>query len=53
MSFARAGKADVNERKYPFIVEVPAAANGLNVELNSQIVGFYNRDLFFSMGTRQ
>ena len=33
MSFARAGKADVNERKYPFIVEVPAAANGLNVEL--------------------
>jgi len=37
MSFARAGKADVNERKYPFIVEVPAAAIGLNVELNSQI----------------
>jgi hypothetical protein len=41
MSFARAAKADVNERKYPFIVEVPAAANGLNVELNSQIVGFH------------
>jgi hypothetical protein len=41
MSFARAGKADVNERKYPFIVKVPAAASGLNVELNSQIVGFH------------
>src|SRR5262249_62294146 len=40
MSFARVGKADVNERKYPFIVEVPAAADGLNVELNRQIVGF-------------
>jgi hypothetical protein len=41
MSFARAGKADGNERKYPFIVEVPAAASGLYVELNSQIVGFH------------
>jgi hypothetical protein len=41
MSFARAGKADVNERKYPFIVEVSAAANGSNVELNSQIVAFH------------
>jgi hypothetical protein len=41
MSFARVGKADVNERKYPFIVEVPAAADGLNVELNRQIVGFH------------
>ena len=41
MSFARAGKAAANEAKYPFIVEVPVAAKGLNVELNSQIVGFH------------
>jgi hypothetical protein len=41
MSFARAGKAAANEAKYPFIVEVPVAANGLNGELNSQIVGFH------------
>jgi hypothetical protein len=41
MSFARAGKTAVNEAKYPFIVEVPVAANGLNVELNRQIVGFH------------
>jgi hypothetical protein len=32
MSFARAGKTAANEAKYPFIVEVPVAANGLNVE---------------------
>jgi hypothetical protein len=43
MSFARAGKTAANEAKYPFIVivEVPIAANGLNVELNRQIVGFH------------
>src|SRR5215472_14489297 len=41
MSFARAGKTAANEAKYPFIVEVPVAANGLNVELNSQIVSFH------------
>jgi hypothetical protein len=41
MSFGRAGKAPANERKYPFIVEVPVAANGLDVELNGQIVGFH------------
>ena len=41
MSFARAGKTAANEAKYPFIVEVPVAANGLNVELNSRIVGFH------------
>jgi hypothetical protein len=41
MSFARAGKTAANEAKYPFIVEVPVAANGLNVELNGQIVGFH------------
>ena len=41
MSFARAGKTAANEAKYPFIVEVPADSNGLNVELNRQIVGFH------------
>ncbi len=30
----RAGKAVANEGKYPFIVEVPVAANGLAIELN-------------------
>jgi hypothetical protein len=39
MSFARAGKTAANEAKYPYIVEVPIPANGLNVELNRQIVG--------------
>jgi len=41
MSFNRIGKAVVNERKYPFIVQVPVAASGLDVELNGQIVGFH------------
>jgi len=41
MSFDRGGKAAANERKYPFIVEVPVAANGLVVELNREIVGFH------------
>jgi hypothetical protein len=41
MSFDRAGKGLANERKYPFIVEVPVAAKGLNVELNRQIVDFH------------
>ena len=38
----RSGKAITNERKYPFVIEVPVAANGLDVELNRQIVGFHN-----------
>ena len=37
----RAGKAVANESKYPFIVEVPVAASGLDVELNRKIVGFH------------
>jgi hypothetical protein len=41
VSSDRAGKAAANERKYPFIVEVPVAANGLDVELNRQIVAFH------------
>ena len=40
-SFDRGGKAVANESNYPFIVEVPVAANGLDVELNRQIVGFH------------
>ena len=41
MSFARVGKAVANERKYPFIVEVPVATKGLKVELSCQIVDFH------------
>jgi len=46
MSFDRGGKAAANERKYPFIVEVPVAANGLVVELNREIVGFHKSRRF-------
>jgi hypothetical protein len=35
------GKAVANERKHPFIVEVPMAASGLDVELNGRIVAFH------------
>jgi hypothetical protein len=41
MTTYREGKAVINEGKYPFIVEVAVAANGLDVELNNQIVGFH------------
>jgi hypothetical protein len=37
MPFDRGGKATANERKYPFIVEVPV----LDVELNRMIVAFH------------
>jgi hypothetical protein len=30
-----------NERKYPFIVEVPVAASGLSRELNNKMIGFH------------
>ena len=43
MSFARAGKTAANEAKYPFIVEVPVAANGLNVELTVKLSVFTSR----------
>jgi hypothetical protein len=33
MSFARAGKTAANEAKYPFIVEVPIAANGVECRI--------------------
>jgi hypothetical protein len=36
-----AGKAVSNEIKSPFVVEVPVASNGLDVELNRQMVGFH------------
>ena len=42
MSIDRSGKAMTNERSYPFIIEVPVAANGLDVGLNRQIVSFHN-----------
>ena len=41
MSFDRAGRTLANERKYPFIVEVPVATKGLKVELSRQIVDFH------------
>jgi hypothetical protein len=41
MSFNRTGKAVANESKYPFIIEVPVAANGLDVRLNGLIVDFH------------
>jgi hypothetical protein len=41
MSFERRGKAFANEQKFPFIVEVPVAPNGLDIELNGRIVGFH------------
>jgi hypothetical protein len=41
MSFDRAGKGLANERKFPFIVEVPVATKGLKVELSRQIVDFH------------
>jgi hypothetical protein len=37
----RSGKALANEKKYPFIVEVPVAGNGLDRVLNRQIVVFH------------
>ena len=42
MLIDRSGKASTNERKHPFIIEVPVAANGLDLELNRKIVGFHN-----------
>jgi hypothetical protein len=41
MSFERRGKAAANEKKYPFIVQVPVATNGLDVGLNCEIVAFH------------
>ena len=41
MSIDRFGKAFANENKFPFVVELPVAASGLDVELNRQIVGFH------------
>jgi hypothetical protein len=41
MSFDRRGKALVNERNCPFVVEVPVAASGLDVELSARVVAFH------------
>jgi len=40
ITFDRVGKAHTNEQKYPFVIELPVAAAGLDVELNGQIIGF-------------
>ena len=41
ITFDRVGKAHTNEQKYPFVIELPVAAAGLDVELNGQIIGFH------------
>jgi hypothetical protein len=41
MSSDHTGKTLTNERKYPFIVEVPVAAKGLKIDLIRQIVDFH------------
>jgi hypothetical protein len=41
MAFDRAGKAVANESKYPFIIEVPLAATGLDIALNGGIIAFH------------
>ena len=39
--FDRSGKARTNERKYPYIVELPVHLNGLDVKLSRQITTFH------------
>ena len=34
-------KATANERKYPYIAELPASVRGLDVELNRRVVQFH------------
>jgi len=41
MPFVHADKAIANESKYPFIIEVPVAAGGLNIALNGGIIAFH------------
>jgi hypothetical protein len=36
------GRALANERKYPHVVELPASAGGLDVELSRRIIEFHN-----------
>ena len=36
-----AGKVVTNERTYPYLVEIPVAAAGLDIALNRQIVEFH------------
>ncbi len=34
-------KAVANEKKYPFVVEVPVTEKGLDLDLNARIIGFH------------
>ena len=36
-----AGKVATNERTYPYLVEIPVVATGLDIALNRQIVEFH------------
>jgi hypothetical protein len=36
-----AGKVATNERTYPYLIEIPVAAAGLDIALNRQIVEFH------------
>jgi hypothetical protein len=36
------GKAAENERKYPYVVAIAIASNGLDIELSRQIMAFHN-----------
>jgi hypothetical protein len=37
----RSGKALINESRFPYIVELAVPETGLEIELNTQIVGFH------------
>jgi hypothetical protein len=41
--FDRGGKGLTNERRYPYIVEVPVTADGLDVGLSRRIINFHKR----------
>jgi len=41
LAFDHAGKAVTNESKYPFIIEVPVTARGLDNALNGGIIAFH------------
>ena len=41
MAFDKAGKAVANESKYPFIIELPLAASGLDIALHGGIIAFH------------
>src|SRR5215471_21565035 len=48
-----AGKSLTNERTYPYLVDIPVAADGLGVPLNRQIMKFHeSRHLQMRHGRR-